>query len=1255
MKKVGLSGCLMLLLSFSFVWSAPPQTIRIPVTFYDFHPNGQNDFEMCMGNGTKNMVELGLDADRKPIPTGVACPANPVAAPCACHLKQWFRVSGGAATDYDHTLKFICDSTSDPKRITRYWYWASNPLAKYPGDLRPYPLAPVAARPGEFVGPNFDPNNIAANVIIYDSLEFAYQPGTQTYQIWSTNFFPLDNRGFGNEPAAQNPPHNFAFAMEMHTVFKYKPGLVFNFEGDDDVWAFINGRLVMDLGGLHTMLPGSVNLDTMGLQVGKNYNFDFFYLERHTTGADIKITTNLLNPPSELSTNIYPDSTIHAGEVATVIGKLTDQSGAQFDSLNNQIRWTIDPATKRPGDSLIGPLQNDTIKVTGTEAWHTVTVIGTYTEGGLTLIGKARIRVIPGPPAQVDIVKQNLTHLPKNQIVITHQDSILPPKPVQTVYFASSDKQHFVYATIEDAYGNFIQLADGAAWITANADTSVKMAFTPNDASEGIINRNTILQTTMKIIVSQGTLKPDTAIVNLMNDVVDSLRIVEVSPIPTGPLDTIKMTTDDRITVKLIGHFSTKPAGQWDTLSGVWSLSNGTITFVNPVSPNETDNWTIDPITPGTTVITVTFQGKTVKVPLVISPAPPSKVELALVTNPDSCYAGQPIKIVAKISNTDGLVPGSYNASALYGDILKQLNALRPGFPPIVKIDNANGTLESAMAEQFVNGIDTFSVVLYYAALNPPPDTLHQITVELNGTPSPVGGPLKASTIPFVLHPGPISQIQIADQAQNHITPTDTIKLSTAQPMKTLFIKAYDPYGNLIDYSHDGGTPLSTVLWRPDGTLDRPQKDSVGYVFTYDASAVLFPESGNIYSILTLNNKTFIDTVRVIVTPPAPIVNSACTRDLNGNGLIDEIDLTFNKKTVLTPADVNKIAISKNGVWTIASIVPFTVNGLPDSTRYKLILTERQTSTDPNNPVPQTSWRPTITFNNIATVQNGTTTALDSCPPVVWDVMNSLSKDGNHSKDTIAVTFSEKIVDPLGNDFLAVAGHQPVLTFWAYNLQGDTLKKMFEGITTYLKNPSTYVFTSSGDTGMTVYFLMSNGQLLNDQNLVNILTPSSQIKDKNSGNVPTPVNQKVRVRMKGPPIITIYPNPSPSNFTRIPPGFLDLVHNDNARTWVKNDHSGIVISLGNIFRPSADQGTVKAYLKIYDVVGNIVNSATTNDLLKLNSGPSVQQTVDIYWNGSNAKGMKVAPGVYRTVVYVEYPPKSGYGDAKFINMVGISR
>jgi fibro-slime domain-containing protein len=81
--------------------------------------------------------------------------------------------------------------------------------------------------------------------------------------------------------------------MEMHTTFELLPGMEFDFKGDDDVWLFIDHKLVMDLGGLHVSLSHITYFDDLGLTYYRTYPFDFFYCERQTVQSDIKITTNV--------------------------------------------------------------------------------------------------------------------------------------------------------------------------------------------------------------------------------------------------------------------------------------------------------------------------------------------------------------------------------------------------------------------------------------------------------------------------------------------------------------------------------------------------------------------------------------------------------------------------------------------------------------------------------------------------------------------------------------------------------------------------------------------------------------------------------------------------------------------------------------------------------------------------------------------------------------------------------------------------
>ena len=87
--------------------------------------------------------------------------------------------------------------------------------------------------------------------------------------------------------------HNFGFTMKVQAKFEYVKGQEFEFFGDDDVWVFINKRLVVDLGGQHSQVRGSVNLDTLGLVEGQEYPFHIFYVERHTGSSNFMMRTSM--------------------------------------------------------------------------------------------------------------------------------------------------------------------------------------------------------------------------------------------------------------------------------------------------------------------------------------------------------------------------------------------------------------------------------------------------------------------------------------------------------------------------------------------------------------------------------------------------------------------------------------------------------------------------------------------------------------------------------------------------------------------------------------------------------------------------------------------------------------------------------------------------------------------------------------------------------------------------------------------------
>lgn len=139
--------------------------------------------------------------------------------------------------------------------------------------------------------------------------------GLQSYPKHGS-FFPFNTlgnsviehtaNGSGIYGISTNPDYHFGMTMSAKFI-QPKDGkiqgndMVFEFSGDDDVWVYIDGVLVLDIGGVHNAASGSINFANGNVTVGNNNNLNLRQLF-----ADAKTTGDFVS-----GENRFADYTMH--------------------------------------------------------------------------------------------------------------------------------------------------------------------------------------------------------------------------------------------------------------------------------------------------------------------------------------------------------------------------------------------------------------------------------------------------------------------------------------------------------------------------------------------------------------------------------------------------------------------------------------------------------------------------------------------------------------------------------------------------------------------------------------------------------------------------------------------------------------------------------------------------------------------------------------------------------------------------------
>ena len=235
--------------------------------------------------------------------------------------------------------------------------------------------------------------------------------------------------------------HNWFFGMNFAITFNltadYEGPLEYYFFGDDDLWVFLDGKLVCDIGGVHSSIGEYVNLrDYLPVGSSGQHTLTFFYTERGASGSTCYMSFTLPSVSSSTTSrdtgSLQIEKKVESTDGVDYSGQdyqfkvdlLTEENGSPLNQTFSYSRSDGTYGTVRSG-GVITLKQNETVTINGIPAGTFYQVEETSHEGYHTTVNGNKGYIVSGKIETGAVKPANFVNTPYYELPETGGGGII--------------------------------------------------------------------------------------------------------------------------------------------------------------------------------------------------------------------------------------------------------------------------------------------------------------------------------------------------------------------------------------------------------------------------------------------------------------------------------------------------------------------------------------------------------------------------------------------------------------------------------------------------------------------------------------------------------------------------------------------------------------------------------------------------------------------------------------------------------------